>query len=344
MASSVALRRLALAALGPALLACGRDEVTAPSEPVAGAVTVDASAGWAYLSLASGATVAVADPAASTAWDVAFNATNVMLNGGAAGPGGVSGACVCQNAAATDAEVLAMTPASELPDFAAVSAGAIAAAGPFATEALVPAIAGWHAGAGAAATANADAAWLVRLHDETSFAALRVVSLQGATAATPGRVTLEYALQPTAAAPLGAARTLVVDVPASGGVKVSLADGATTASATAWDLRFDGWTLRTNGGVSGPGRTAAAVAPTPFAQITSAATEPRAYRTDGYAGVFAQHPWYRYNLQGDHRVSPTFQVYLLRRGDAVYKVQVTGYYGPAGEVRQIGVRYEQLAS
>ena len=333
---------LSLAAL-VTVAACARDEVTAPVQPVAGTVTVDASAGWAYLSLGAGAVVSPADPAASTAWDMAFNATNVMVNGGAAGPGGVAAYCICQNAAATGTEVLAMTRDSELGDFTAVAAAAIPASASFQSDALVPALGGWFTGTGAAATAAAGKSWLVRLHDETRFAKLRVVSLTGPTAAGPGRVTLEYAVQPSATAAFGAIRTLAVDVPATGSVRVSLGDGATTTSATAWDLRWDGWTLRANGGVSGSGKAAVASTADAFEAITTAAVDARAYASDRYAGVFATKPWYSYNLLGDHRVSPNFNVYLIKRGETVYKVQLVDYYGPAGETRRITVRYEQIA-
>ena len=64
---------------------------------------------------------------------------------------------------------------------------------------------------------------------------------------------------------------------------------------------------------------------------------------DRYAGVFVTRPWYSYNVLGDHRVSPNFNVYLVKRGEAVYKVQLVDYYGPAGETRRITVRYEQIA-
>lgn len=341
---TVPAARAALAALSLlAVAACGRDEVTAPVEPVAGTITVDASAGWAYLSLGAESVVTPTDPAGSTAWDMAFNATTVMLNGGAAGPGGVSAYCLCQNAQASTAEILAMTRDSELGDFTAVAAAAIPGAAAFQTDALIPALSGWHTGTGAAATAATGTVWLVRLHDETRFAKLRVTGLQAPTAATPGRVTLQYAVQPSATAAFGEARTLTVDVPATGGVRVNLGDGATTTSATAWDLRWDGWTVRANGGVSGSGKAGIANTADAWDAITTAAVDARAYLADRYAGVFVTQPWYKYNILGDHRISPNFNVYLVKRGDAVYKVQLVDYYGPAGETRRITVRYEQLA-
>ncbi len=338
-------RRASAVVLLPAFLgACTADEIAAPAEePAAGAVTIDASAGWAFFDFDRGTTVAVAQPTASSDWDIAFNATSVMLNGGAAGPGGVTGYCICQNAGASTAEILAMTPQAEASDFAAVTAGSIPAAGAFVADRLVPAIAGWSSAGGAAATA-VDRTFLLRRRTDAGFAKVRVTGIQNPTAATPGRVTLEYALQPAATAPLAATRTVTVDVPATGGVNIDLDAGAVAAAGAPWDLRFEGYTMRVNGGVSGTGGAGAANTTGAFAAITTASIEARAYATDRFSGIFSAHPWHKYNLQGDHRISPTFDVFLIRRGSDVYKVQMTDYYGPAGEVRRISVRYEQLAN
>src|SRR5688500_3907785 len=180
-------------------LACDRAESTAPVEPVAGTVTLNASGRWAYLSLAAESEVEPADPRASTGWDVAFNATTVMLNGGEAGPGGVTGYCLCQNSAAapSNADVLAYTAAGEAGDFDAVPSTALPASALFVADALVPAISGWFTGRGATAVAATDRAWSVRLRDETAFAKLRVAAIANPTAASPGRVTLEFATQPS---------------------------------------------------------------------------------------------------------------------------------------------------
>lgn len=341
---STTRRSLATALLLAAATACGRDETTAPPVAASGTVTVNASQGWAYLSLESGTVVSPADPLGSDAWDMAFNATSVRLNGGEGGIGNVTGYCVCQNSATspTNDELLAMTAEGELADFTAVGAQAVPAAGSFVADQLTPALAGWYVGTGTGAT-PADDAWLVRLHDSTTYAKLRVASISGATAATPGQVTFEVATQDGSAGALGTARTVAVTVPATGSVRVNLATGAATTGAD-WDLELEGWTIRANGGASGAGKAAVADTDTPFAAIADAyAGNDRAYRTDTYAGIFGQKPWYKYNLLGDHRMTPTFDVYLVRRGNQVYKVQLTDYYGPAGEVRRITVRYELIA-
>lgn len=328
--------------------ACASDDVTAPPRPGEGVFTVDASTRWAYVSLRDSAVVTPTPSAGESAgWDIAFNATNVMLNGGAAGPGGVTGACVCQNAAAANAELLAMTTASEQADFEAVTA--VPAGATFVPEALTPAVAGWFTGTGATAVADPAKAWLVRHGDSLTVSKVRVASIDGATAASAGRVTLEYAVQPAGAAAFGPARTLVVDLTTAGAKHVDLDAGALTTEAPAsgagaWDLRLDGFTVRVNGGVSGPGKGGATPATAGFAGTATATGVPgNAYRTDGYAGVFAAHRYYRYNIGGDNRITPTFDVYLVRRGAAVYKLQVLDYYSTTGQPRHITFRYQQIA-
>lgn len=335
-----ALYRLAALVAFLGLTGCVTDDVVAPQLATSGTFTVDASASWQYVSLADSALVTPSPAAAAdVAWDIAFNATNVTLNGGDAGPGGIEAACICQNATATNDEVLAMTPQGELADFEAVTA--VPTGLTWHADRLSPAISGWHSGEGASAAADPTKSWLVRLADGVGYAKVRVVGVSGATAAHPGTVTLEFAVQSTAAAPLGEPETLDVDL-STGPKAVDLASGTTTNSATDWDLRLDGFTIRVNGGVSGPGQGGAAVSTAPFESTTTAVTQANAYRTDTYAGVFGVSRYYRYNLAGDHRISPTFDVYLLRRGAVTYKLQVTGYYGPTGTARQISFRWQRL--
>jgi hypothetical protein len=59
--------------------------------------------------------------------------------------------------------------------------------------------------------------------------------------------------------------------------------------------------------------------------------------------VFVTSPWYQYNITGtDNQIWPNFNVYLVRRGDDVFKVQLIGYYNQAGAARHITVRSVQL--
>ena len=62
---------------------------TASAELHQNTLTVDATdrENWAYFNLTKGETVDIADPATSMAWDLGFKRTEVIVNGGASGPG-----------------------------------------------------------------------------------------------------------------------------------------------------------------------------------------------------------------------------------------------------------------
>lgn len=318
-----------------------------PEEPQLLTVTLDGSTGWAYADLdAAAPAITVANPATNTAWDIAVNATSVMLNGGQAGPGGVLGWCLCQNESATNDQVKAFTAESQLAAFTATTA-AVAPADPAAWKAdsLASAITGWwsYDPATHVVSANPATVYYVRTAEGTAYAKLRVTGLADAQRAHAGKVTLEYALQTSAAGPLGAVKQVTVDV-SGGRVYFDLGTGA-PGTATDWDIALEGYDIRVNGGASGSGQAGAVLATEPFDAITNAASPPASvFKGDTYGGVFKAQPWYRYNLTGsDHQVWPTFNVYLLKRGSTLFKVQVTSYYGPAGETRRITLRYAKLA-
>ena len=211
---------------------------------------------------------------------------------------------------------------------------------------------GWRAGAAdSARTASASSvsadttkAFKVRLSSGTNpkYAAFRVKSLQGATQANAGTVTIDYIVQSAAGAAPSEVRTATLD--ASGGRAYFDFDGG-IASASNWDIALEGYAIRVNGGVSGNAGVGASAAGEPFHAITDAGDIPaQVFKGDAYGGVFTSSPWYRYNLTGQHDITPTFDVYLVRRGSTVYKVQITGYYSVTGEARHIGLRAEPLGS
>lgn len=332
------LRRAVAPALILALAACSDDEISAPTDPVEGELTVDAADGWAFVSLADEGTVTVLEPRGSAEWDLGFNSTNVMLNGGAAGPAGVTGYCVCANASATNEQVLAMTAESELADFDAVTLEDAPATGWEADE-LVPAISGWYSGSGESAVVD-EGAWLLRLANGTSYAKVRVASIAEPTDEHAGQVTVEYAVQATAGDAFGPTESVTLDAGQATPTSLDLATGETNVAQ--WDIAVHGFTILVNGGVSGEGEAAAAVAEQSFDDITTAVTDPRAYVTDRFGGIFTARPWYRYNLTGEHGIHPTYDVYLVKRGEQIYKIQILDYYSPAGEPRNITLRYARL--
>lgn len=141
------------------------------------------------------------------------------------------------------------------------------------------------------------------------------------------------------------------------GAQPRVVAGSDTTSATAWDIGFNASNvvLNTAGGVKAhclcaneSATDAAVMAMTADAQLLSF-TGVGAGAIPGDASFaadeFTTHRWYRYNLTGnDHQIWPTFNVYLIKRGSAVYKVQLIGYYGPTGTSRQITIRSSLIRS
>jgi len=330
-------------------VACSDSSSTEPPPVVAttDSLVINASQSAAFVRLGRPAqVVAIANASSSADWDMSFFATTVTLNGGAAGPGTVVGYCICARASATDDAIRLLTPASTLPDFEAVSSSSVPADSSFKRDALVPAISGWVTGSGASATIVPNRSFILREGTTTAILAkIQISGLQQASASNAGQITFDFAIQPSTGASFGAAQTRTVDV-RNGPVYFDLTSGSVSSAAN-WDLRFDGYEIRLNSGASGSG-TLGAIPETsrPFSAIdaTYAATAPaQAYRRDAFAGVFASTPWYRYNITGtDNQIWPTYNVYLVKRGSNVFKVQLIGYYGPSGEPRMITIRYAQL--
>lgn len=340
------MRRVTALAAVLLVAACSDDEPTGPGEdPTVRTLVVDASEDWAYVRLGETAqVVSVDDPTQSDAWDIAFLATSVMLNGGDAGPGGVVGHCLCANSATSDAEVMAMTPESELAGFLDVGVADVPVEEEaWSADALVPVISGWYVydPVSHVVVAEPDSVWLIRTAEGEAYAKFRVVGLEGATRQHAGRVTIEYAVQSGAGSTMEEARQATLDLSA-GPVYFDLVEGE-EGDAADWDLKFEGYTIRVNGGASGGGQAGAVSAGEAFEAIEDVNDVPAdLYRGDAFGGVFDQHRWYRYNLAGHHQIWPTYDVYLIRRGGEVYKVQLIGYYGPTGESRRITLRYAPI--
>jgi hypothetical protein len=342
------------------LAACGDSDPVAPAapddpgqpEPPAGpswdSLTVDASASWAYVSFdgATAAPTSVGSPASSEAWDMAFFATSVMLNGGAAGPGGVVGHCLCENAELPEDEIAALDPEAELADFEAITLADVPSdEEAWQSDALAPAIDGWYSYDFQTHTISAEpeAVYAVRTASGEAFAKFHVTEIADAGRSHAGTVTFRYALQPSAGAPFDSTRTETLDL-SQGDVYWDLESGAAVDASAEWDLLFQGYDIRVNGGVSGDGEAGALLMGQPFDDVTDASGAPaRIYAGDAFGGVFDGEPWYRYNIQGQNQIWPTYDIYLIQRGDAVYKVQVVNYYGPTGDSRQITFRYELLS-
>jgi len=214
------------------------------------------------------------------------------------------------------------------------------------SDALIPALDGWwsYDSSTRRVSANPTVNWVVRTVGGR-WAKIRIVRLEGSTQSHAGRVTLEVALQTQAGGPLAATRTITLD--ASGGpVTLDLESEATGGAR--WDLRLEGYTLRVNGGVTGSGGTGVVRTNQAWEAITDPSSIPASvFRGDTFGGVFNGAPatrWFRYNLQGNNQIWPTYHVYLVRRGSVVHRVQIIDYYGADGRSRQVTVRSAPLES
>jgi hypothetical protein len=344
----------ALAAL--LVLAACEDETNAPP-PQSGELQIDASSNsdFVYFSFADDGVVTVTDPSASTAWDLAFRRYSIRLNGGVAGTKGVTGFNLENNAGASDADILALTAARQLPAFDAVDASDIPASG-FTTETLAPDYTSWFRPTATGLLANPAAVWKLRRSSGAgagAFAAIRVENIVNDANPSPTDgmrgITFGYRLQ-TAPGTLGAPQTVAVDLTSLTEAGVNLGTGAVvtpTAGDCGWDVKVTrAYTFEINAAcLAGTfpfdaSETFDAVTraddASEYAAFLSLISGPIPNSIESKSGVFL------YDLAGDNRLSPTFNTFLVKVGTSVYKLQVTGYYSATGDSGYPTIRYEKI--
>lgn len=335
-------RSVPLLALVPLLLACEGEASPVAPEDVEGASTVgrvvtigplNASRpdSLVYLNLATGRLVPV-----TGSWEVALRRFELHLRSPAMGGAGepVLGYALGNAATATDAELLAATPASTLPAFAAIGQAPLPALSAFRASRLVENRQGY-LNLGGIPTANTGAHWKVQLATG-GHALVRVTRITFTRAFAVDTVVVESRLQ--MGATLGAVRTLAM-APAGQAVAIDFRANRVVAPAGCnWDVAFDPnparLALSLNDGC-GAGSFPGGSAPT-FAEATVASDAPQ------YAPFLAQLEGpiptsvldragpFRYNINGSQRLHPTFNSYLIASGAAVYALQVIDYYSATG--------------
>lgn len=122
------------------------------------------------------------------------------------------------------------------------------------------------------------------------------------------------------------------------------------AGADSWDLMFEvdatnhAYNLWTNGGVKGSGK-GASFGPISQAEadaILSSKDVP-GWFPDYLGGIFADSPWYAYDVMGTHDVTANGRVYVVDTGTDSYRVQLTSYYGAGGTSGKVTLRYGKLS-
>jgi hypothetical protein len=346
---------LVLSAPALALFGCESDS-TSPDTPlnVIGTAELNASSTsqFVYFNLGTGSVATVTSPTTSSDWDLALRRYEVRLNGGVVGPKGVSGYNLANNATDTPQQILGFTPDNQKAAFEAVGTAQIPAAGGFITETLTANPLGWLAFGAQGPVANVQAAWKVRRTAAGGFALVRFTGLtiSGSTPQTAvvSTVTLEYRYQAPGGT-LGPKQTATLSR-VDGTPAIDLSTGAAVAAVGC------GWDLRANADFSVTVNTACNVGTAPLDASESFDAATRADDALGYgaflAGVSGAVPFttalddpkgpFLYNLAGDNRLSPTYNIYLVKVGTAIYKVQLIGYYGATGSSGFPTIRYARI--
>jgi hypothetical protein len=298
-----------------------------------------------YFSFASGKLAAK-----SGDWDIAFRRYEMRLNSPAIGGAtskNVVGLALNNNKDATDAQVLAFTPANTLDAFDQVRAAQVPSDDQFQTDRLIENKQAYLNLSGVP-SANASAYWKMRLANGT-FAVFRVTAIAFTPQFQVSSLSIESRLQ--TGTTLGAVQTLTL-TPAGQVTSVSLATNSIVATPTGcnWDLQFNpasnqlSIALNTACNVTSyPGPAS----PT-FANVTTASDAPMygAFLSQLVGpipnSVSDKSAPFRYNLAGNNRLHPAFNTFLVKSGAKVYKVQMTDYYGNTGAAAFPTIRYARI--
>ncbi|MGF1644633.1 MAG: HmuY family protein [Thiotrichales bacterium] len=318
---------------------------------------------FSYFSFTTGELVPLTDAeaATSTAWHIAFKRTNIQLNGGVSGPGTVKAAVADAQSDYFEADgktpnnsvFLNATAAQEL---AALEAITTDAGLTYQTDRDQPNIPnnggdnGWWAYNPQTHTVSARPGnWYVaRGAAGDSYARFRVTEIEQADRS----IKLEMFIQnPGETGFANSANTWTAALGASGGSKCfdfeTRAEVDCTVAAATWDLQLEvsangrSWNLWTNSGVKGSGSRGGSFGPIDSASIGSYASNAAVpnFFVDTKSGVFTDHSWYAYNLQGRNELWPNYRVYVVDTGTGKYKMQILSYYNDAGASGHYRLRY-----
>ncbi|WP_461412401.1 HmuY family protein [Gemmatimonas sp.] len=350
---AVAARRLFVALAGlAALTACeGESDPTGPNalgrEPAINEVVTTAPLNASsndtlvYFSFTTGGLVQrTAD------WDLALRRYEVRLASPATGASKtVLGVSLANNQNATTAEVLAFTRASTLPAFDALRDAQVPADDQFVTDRLADSPQA-HIVLGGVPVANAAQFWKVRLANG-QFAVVRNARIKF-TGFVTDTIYLESRLQTGNA--LGAVQTLAV-APAGVSRAISLnTNSVVTPNGCNWDFQFNpdprqlAITVNTACNV---GTYPGSASPT-FAAVTSASDAPQyvSYLSQLVGpipnSILDTKAPFRYDLTGQQRLHPAFNVYFAKVGTKVWKFQVIDYYSNTGAPGFPTIRYSRV--
>lgn len=316
------------------------DAVLPPSVPVPGVreAQIDATSytDFTRFNLETGEVVD-GGTAAADDWHIAFRRYEVKLNGGASGELGVRACDLAElgHEHGMDFEQMNEMPTLSDEDWTTDS------------ESLV--FTGWYDYDPETHEVSPNGrVFAVRDAAGAGYAKAVVEDLTDAGMGALASVTLKYVYDPEGTDLSGAVDTVTVeDGDGDNNLYFSFADGAVGPDAI-WDLWFEGFDARINGGVSGDGD--AGVYPAyddpdydEFPEFTSAPPDMGgSYQQDSMHSALTD--WYDYNGQ-THEVTSMGHVYLIDTGTTVFKFEITNYYkviegSPVGG--WISLRYQEM--
>ena len=293
---------------------------------------VDATAGGAfaadphdftYFSFERGDVVPLTDAEAeqSADWHVAFKRSEIRLNGGISGPGGVRGFDI------NGAEDVISEEA-----FDAVTSSDIPGSDSFIADGPAYAVSQWYSYDPSARSLDVTGnAYELRTANGL-FAKFVVDGIDGASRSDAGRISFRWVVADGSDL-TGAERSATVEVSGGQEVYFNLDSGeqvspADPANSMDWDLHFSGYVIRMNGGISGPGEGGAFPAyetGLTFEEIEEAIGF--GYFADRAGSAFSNDGGEWYSYDGDtHILSTRNHVYVIDTGEGFYKMQLLNFY------------------
>lgn len=268
-------------------------------------------------------------------WDILLRRYEIRLNSPAtagASTKNVTAYSLNNAKTLTDAQVLALTVDNTLSAFDAIRASSVPSDGSFGTDRLIENKNGY-LNLGGAPSANPSAYWKVKTaNGGSALFHATAITLSASFAFTS--VTYEVRVQNGTT--LGAPVSLTVPLGTAPVSYSIVTNSVVTPNGCNWDIQinpntFDMITNSACNVATYPGGSS----PT-FATATSASDAPQYlnYITE-LTGVIPNSVTdltapFRYNLLNTQRLHPSFNIYLIKSGTRVYKLQVINYYSASG--------------
>jgi hypothetical protein len=125
--------------------------------------------------------------------------------------------------------------------------------------------------------------------------------------------------------------------------------------STEWDLAFQRFKIKSNGGESGDGNVIVAKVETPFDELEQApesgyvedddAVSSKSENGDPNYAFLGPEPWYDYGGGDAHMLTPKEVVYVVRSTERkFYKVEILNYYDKAGTAGFVLFQWAELAA